>query len=313
VLAPESFTAHGLRTAYVTALLALVADDTGGLTSWHAQLIAESVADLLTLEDVDDRYVYVSASCAGLFGWRPEELHGERISTTHHPKDAEQVAGVRVMLRTRAKPSVCHRYRMRCRSGEYRWVESHSRLCDQSPEYVVTLTREIQAHIEQMRDLELWASRDSLTGLLNRHATEKALEEEFIRSSTQGQVLSVALFDVDGLKRVNDTHGHLAGDALLRSLAGCVARCKRSRDTLGRWGGDEFIMVLPGTKVEDVMTLLERVRATVARELPGATLSFGVVSSAKAASVRDLLIEADRALYQGKRRGGDEIVASSRP
>lgn len=77
-------------------------------------------------------------------------------------------------------------------------------------------------------------------GLLNRHAMQRALDAEFIRSRTQGQVLSLALFDVDGLKRVNDTHGHLAGDALLRSLAGCVTRCKRSYDILGRWGGDEF-------------------------------------------------------------------------
>ncbi|HYL01214.1 MAG TPA: sensor domain-containing diguanylate cyclase [Steroidobacteraceae bacterium] len=297
----------------MTASLALAVDEDGGLTRWYAQLIAENVADLLTLEDASDRYVYVSASCAGLFGWRPEDLHGDRISSRQHPKDAQQVAAARRLLRTRAQASVCHRYRMRCHSGEYRWVESHSRLCDQSPEYIVTLTREIQAHIEQVRDLEWWACCDSLTGLLNRHATEKALDAEFIRSSTQGQVLSVVLFDVDGLKRVNDNHGHLAGDALLRSLASCVARCKRSHDILGRWGGDEFLMVLPGTRAEDVMTLLERVRAAVAHELSGVTLSFGVVSSANAASVRDLLTAADGALYQGKRRGGNEIVASLRP
>lgn len=305
-----------LRTAHVTGSLAPLAettDEASELTHRYAQLIAENAADLLTLEDANDRYVYVSASCANLFGWRPEDLHGEWISTMQHPKDAGQVAGVRSLLRWREKASVCHQYRMRCRSGEYRWVESHSRLCDQSPEYVITLTRDIQALVEQLQDLEWRASYDSLTGLLNRHAVEQALDVQFARCSTHGQVLSVVLFDVDGLKRVNDTHGHLAGDAVLRSLANCVARCKRRDDILGRWGGDEFIMVLPATKAADVMMILGRVRAALAHELAGVTLSFGVASRATAASVGELLAEADTALYQGKRRGGNEIVASSRP
>jgi diguanylate cyclase (GGDEF)-like protein/PAS domain S-box-containing protein len=286
--------------------------EVGGLPSQYAQLIAENAADLLSLEDVNDRHVYVSASCASLFGWRLEELHGERIRAMHHPKDAKQIAALRALLRRREQASVCHRYRMRCRSGEYRWVESHSRLCDQSPEYVVTLTRDIQAHIEQLVELEWRASYDSLTGLLNRRTLEAALDAEFSRSCRQGQVLSLVLFDVDGLKRVNDTRGHLAGDALLRSLATCAARCKRSYDILGRWGGDEFVLVLPGTKAEEVTVILRRVRRVVAHELPGVTLSFGVISSLDAASVCDLLREADGALYQGKRRGGNEIVAWSR-
>ncbi len=284
----------------------------GGLQRRYAQLIAENAADLLTVEDVHDRYVYVSASCASLFGWRLEELRGERIAAMHHPRDAEQVVAVRALLRSRAQASVCHRYRMRCRSGEYRWVESHSRLCDQTPEYIVTLTRDIHAHIERLQELEWHASYDSLTGLLNRHAMEAALETEVSRRDTQGRVLSMVLFDVDGFKRVNDTHGHPAGDALLRSLAGCVARCTRSDDILGRWGGDEFMLLLPGTEAGDAMVILERMRAAVAHELPGVTLSFGVISSLHAASAAELLTEADSALYQGKRRGGNEIVAWSR-
>ena len=296
----------------MTRSLAQAATEIGSLSRRYTQLIAENAADLLTLEDAGDRYVYVSASCGSLFGWRLGELHGERISATHHPKDAEQVAAARALLRARERPSVCQRYRMRCRSGEYRWVESHSRLCEQSPEFVVTLTRDIQAHVEQLQELERQASYDCLTGLLNRHAMERALTAEFRRSSALGQAMSLTLFDVDGLKRVNDTHGHLAGDALLRSLAGCVARCARSGDILGRWGGDEFMLVLPGTKAEDVMAILWRMRAAVAQELPGVTLSFGVISSVNAASVRDVLMEADSALYQGKRRGGNEIVAWTR-
>ena len=277
----------------------------------YAQLIAENAADLLSLEDVNDRYVYVSSSCAKLFGWQQRELNGGRISELLHPQDAQRVAKERALLRRCELTSLCHRYRLRCRSGEYRWVESHSQLCLQAPEYVVTLTRDIQDHVEQLQELEWRASYDSLTGVFNRHAMEAALDAEFSRAGRQGQVLSVALFDVDGLKRINDTYGHLAGDALLRSLASCAARCKRSYDIFGRWGGDEFMLALPNTAIKEAMTILARIRVAVSQDLPGVTLSFGASSSARDGCVADLLREADRALYQGKRGGGNTIVTWS--
>ena len=276
------------------------------------ELIAENSADLLSLEDGKDQYVYVSSSAQRLLGWRHEELQGTCISALHHAEDAERIERERADLRRGTKPSICCRYRLRARSGSYRWVESRSRLCDPLPEYVATTTRDVHEQVEELERLEWRATYDSLTRLLNRDATERALDAEFSRSRRQSEVLSVAIFDVDDLKRVNDTGGHLVGDAVLRSLGHCVMQCKRTYDTLGRWGGDEFILILPNTHTEDATAILERIRERVARELRGTTVSFGVSSSAQAPSVRALLADADRALYEGKRRGGNEVVASSR-
>jgi diguanylate cyclase (GGDEF)-like protein/PAS domain S-box-containing protein len=272
------------------------------------ELIAENSPDLLSLEDGKDRYVYVSASAQRLLGWRHEELQGTSITALYHAEDAERIERERAELRRGTLSSICCRYRLRVRSGSYRWVESRSRLCDPVPEYVATTTRVVH----ELKTLEWRATYDSLTGLLNRDATERALDAEFSRGRRQGEILSVAFFDVDGLKRINDTGGHLVGDALLRSLSYCVTRCKRPYDMLGRWGGDEFILILPGTDTEDATAILERIRQSVARELPGTTVSFGVSSSANTPSVRALLTDADRALYEGKRRGGNEVVAGNR-
>lgn len=136
-----------------------------------------------------------------------------------------------------------------------------------------------------------------------------ALEAEFSRSRRRGETLSIALFDVDDLKHVNDTDGHIAGDALLRALGRSVTRCKRHYDLLGRWGGDEFLLLLPNTSAEAAATVVGRMRAALAEALPGVRLSFGMACNTRVESVQALLAQADLGLYQGKRRGGDEIVS----
>ncbi|HEY7214073.1 MAG TPA: GGDEF domain-containing protein [Thermoanaerobaculia bacterium] len=163
-----------------------------------------------------------------------------------------------------------------------------------------------------VEELRLLAHRDALTGLANRFALEEALEQELERARRKAHVTSVALFDVDGFKRINDRFGHERGDAVLRLVAGVLGAVKRAYDTAGRWGGDEFLLVLPETTLGEATHVAERVREAVARIPPEdcgpLSISGGVCSSEQSGEWEALLRLADTALYRAKEQGRDRIV-----
>lgn len=163
---------------------------------------------------------------------------------------------------------------------------------------------------ERLREL---ARTDPLTGLLNRRACEERLEEEAARSERYGLPLSVILVDVDGLKALNDQHGHRCGDAALRHVASALRSGSRQTDIAARWGGDEFVVLAPATSGPEGVELAERIRAASALlSSPPVTVSIGVATfdpTRRAAAARGLMFEADRALYEAKRLGRNRVVA----
>lgn len=170
-----------------------------------------------------------------------------------------------------------------------------------------------------IRRLEQVAAIDELTGMLNRRYGMKRLHEEFERSLRHAAPLSVAMVDLDNFKKLNDTFGHQCGDYVLRDLARAMEDTLRVSDFTMRYGGEEFLVVLPGASVNDAVKILERVRRAVeSRVLPfGAyeiryTFTGGVCSyPAPAVDTPEVLIaRADRALYAGKRAGKNRVLAS---
>ncbi len=162
--------------------------------------------------------------------------------------------------------------------------------------------------------LNLLAHTDGLTGLSNRHAAMERLEAERSRAERHGQPLSVAIADVDDFKAVNDTHGHEAGDILLRELGRLLRAQMRKEDTCARWGGEEFIFLLPETDDAAAVAFMTKLLAAARiLEVPyrGAvlrcTLSAGRASFRPGRSVDDLIREADDGLYRAKREGKDRI------
>jgi len=145
---------------------------------------------------------------------------------------------------------------------------------------------------------------DPLTGLFNRRYIEQRLEGEIARSQRHGQALSVILFDLDGFKRVNDTYGHGAGDALLKAFAERLSKATRGSDAAARYGGDEFLVMLPECKPENVKAVLQRLRGIrveiEGRNLPIA-LSAGWAELLPGEAAKDLLARADAELYANKR------------
>ncbi len=159
---------------------------------------------------------------------------------------------------------------------------------------------------------------DELTGAYNRRYFVEQSEKETARAGRSGEQFSIILFDIDGLKGINDNHGHLVGDRVLRRVSqGCRQTVRRS-DVFARLGGDEFAFLLPRTTRSEAMQFAERVREVVeaaafadGEEPVPVSGSFGVATREEyLGSLEELLEEADRALYDAKRGGGNRIVVS---
>ena len=168
--------------------------------------------------------------------------------------------------------------------------------------------------------VERQALFDGLTGIANRRGSEDALAHEIARAARMGTPFTLVVADLDDFKRVNDVHGHAAGDDVLREFAAVLRLTLRESDLPGRWGGEEFVMLLPGTDADGGCQLAERVRSAL-RERSfhgregaafGVTASFGVSQLRAGESERQLFAAADRALYQAKRLGKDRVELSGR-
>ena len=168
------------------------------------------------------------------------------------------------------------------------------------------------------RLVERQAMVDSLTGLANRRSLEETLRLELARAARFGDTVSVVLADLDKFKAVNDRFGHAAGDEVLKAFADALRETVRESDVAGRWGGEEFALVLSGTDAEGGARLAERARASfesMAVEMPDGTMlqvtaSFGVASFPESHQFGDLLAAADSALYEAKREGRNRVVVA---
>jgi diguanylate cyclase (GGDEF)-like protein len=164
--------------------------------------------------------------------------------------------------------------------------------------------------------VELRAISDGLTGLANRAHCEERLVDEIARSERYETPLAVILSDIDGFKAANDAHGHAFGDLVLQRFAGVLADVLRDVDISGRWGGEEFLIVLPGTTLEGAIEAAERIRAAFASteftsgsDVVRMTASFGVAAFAPPSGAHELVRAADEALYAAKRRGKNRVEA----
>lgn len=158
---------------------------------------------------------------------------------------------------------------------------------------------------------------DPLTGIGNRRALQTRLEQEIARCSRGGYSVALLMIDVDRLKETNDQAGHRAGDEVLRTVARALTRSTRISDLVGRFGGDEFLVIAPQTTKDAAGALAERIAAD-ARRMPmthlgaqRASLSIGVSTASSMTADMQLLLEmADRAMYEAKKRGGDRVVVT---
>jgi diguanylate cyclase (GGDEF)-like protein len=179
----------------------------------------------------------------------------------------------------------------------------------------------LQGALISARDaLRFQATHDPLTGLWNRLASVEALSRELSRSQRQKESISVIMADLDHFKSVNDNYGHLSGDVVLRGTASRIASSVRAYDTVGRYGGEEFILVLPESDLAQALHQAKRIRDVFEKkpfDLPEGrvpvTLSLGVASLAvnEAVEPDGLVWAADQALYRAKHRGRNRVEAAN--
>ena len=175
-----------------------------------------------------------------------------------------------------------------------------------------TQKQELEASLERIR---LLATQDELTGLANRRHMLALLKAEQARQQRTGQPLSLALLDLDHFKRVNDSYGHLAGDLVLKGFADAARSTLRGSDVLSRWGGEEFLLMLPDTGPDEAELCVDRMRqglaqvtfATVAPDLK-ITFSAGLSVCRAGAPLEAAIERADQAMYRAKDRGRNRTV-----
>jgi diguanylate cyclase (GGDEF)-like protein len=177
----------------------------------------------------------------------------------------------------------------------------------------------VSARAQRGRTLRLFMEKDGLTGLFRHSRIIEQLEVAVRRADRQSGRLSVAMLDIDGFKEVNDEHGHLVGDQVLKALAYLLRQRLRMSDVLGRFGGDEYIVVLPDTdgaaafeKMEDIRRNFAAIEHDTAHGSFSVTLSCGVAEFPAALSSHELIAAADEALYRAKRAGRNSVLQAGK-
>ncbi len=292
--------------------------------------IFDSFHDPFSILDRDFRFVRFNDTYARTRNRLSKDLFGKKCYEVLHNRTG--ICDDCVIEKTfRSKDPCAKEKQVTLPDGSEAWFEiSTYPNFDQQKNvsHVVEYTRDITFRKKEEKEKEVLiktlnhlSTTDSLTGLLNRRALNDMLGNEIERASRYEKDLSLIICDVDLFKQINDTHGHTAGDRALTAVSEVIRRSLRKSDILGRYGGDEFMIVLPETSLAGAQSLAEKIRAAVeglALELPGnkrtgLTLSIGVASCCMPEDNLDTLVSlADAALYKSKEAGRNKITSAKR-
>jgi diguanylate cyclase (GGDEF)-like protein/PAS domain S-box-containing protein len=269
--------------------------------------------DMLCTMDMHGRCIEVNGAWERNLGFRPGEMRGQRLLDFTHPDDREHAIDVAAKVFA-GEISEDLETRVRAKDGSWHWLRTSS-VFEPGEELVYARSSDVterKAIAQEREDLiaekEQMARSDALTGLPNRRALDDQLPREMARALRSGSPLCLAIIDIDHFKAYNDANGHLAGDAVLRKCAGAWDSELRGEDMLLRYGGEEFLVVLPECDAADAEETVERLRAATPDEQ---TCSAGLALWRPGESVDDLVGRADKALYEAKESGRDRLLLAN--
>jgi len=283
------------------------------------QLITENSTDLITKHTPSGTITYASPVSESVLGLAHTALVGHSLLEFVHPEDYEVVrVALGVAAQDKSPPTVV--YRARRLDQHYVWLETTLRLMrgistDETPE-ILCISRDISERKQMEERLHELARTDHLTSIPNRYLLAERFAGGLAQARREGSQLATLMIDIDRFKNINDSLGHGVGDGLLKLVASRLMSCIRGCDTLARWGGDEFVLLLPGlVDADTAMTIAERCLNSlkepfvVEGQSLRVTVSIGIsVAPDSSADSETMLANADTAMYRAKARGGDCLV-----
>ncbi len=280
--------------------------------------------DMMAIAGFDGFFKKINPSWERTLGYSPEYLLSIPYMDLVHPDDRASTVGQAENL-SRGMKVVQFENRYLARDGSVRWL-SWTSMPLPAWQVVfavardVTEKKEIERKMQELNEmLNVQAITDSLTGILNHGAVLKRLREEVARSLRDGKPLGVIMSDIDYFKHVNDTYGHETGDVVLVETAGRISSICRPYDVVGRYGGEEFLIVLPGTGIAETRRIAERIRKAMAAEPFHSekaditvTMSLGVFAATAGPAMNPgmLVRMADNALYRAKNNGRNRVAVA---
>ena len=267
----------------------------------------------ILLLDKDGKVLQANRSAELMFCYEKDTMEGLYVHqliddfSLEYNLQNNQIAG-------RETPTVMEQMIGRNQRGRVLHLEVGVNMAEADNEifYSVSLI-DIRHHVAQQEELTKLAHTDPLTGLMNRRHFRLLADQEFTRAARTHQQLLMMMLDIDHFKHVNDTHGHDVGDQALIAIANVLRDGIRDMDILARWGGEEFLVLLPETDMAGAMPIAERIREQVSQiKLPkipeGLTISIGMCEAAPGMELKTVTSLADQALYQAKANGRNRIV-----
>ncbi|KKC02640.1 diguanylate cyclase domain-containing protein [Mycobacterium nebraskense] len=279
------------------------------------RILADNAVDII-VHLRGGEVAWVSPSVEAALGRPPQDWTGSDFDRHIHPADLETVTTA--LGRVAAGESVLQRFRVRSTDGNYHWVEGHGKPyidAEGNIDGLIAAVRIIDEQVEAEQRLERMARFDMLTGLVNRAEALDRLASALEQPQPAGTYVGVLFCDVDHFKEINDTWGHGVGDSVLATLAARIQEGVRQGDTVGRTGGDEILVLLPGVRSIDELThIAEKIRCRAAEPIGvsgqtfSATLSIGATLAIPGDSVDTITARADAAMYQAKLGDRNTIV-----
>ena len=275
------------------------------------RLLAENNPNGVILYDFqEDKIVYANGVFLGMLKYQEEEVIGKSVLAFVDPEDLERVK--RLIERgtvERRKPLEAI-LRLTTKTGKVKWFKlvGHPVICKNKGHLLITLM-DITREKEREKRLFYLATTDKLTKLLNRHAGIKMFENLLYQAQRYGVPFSLLILDIDNFKKINDELGHLAGDLALRKVAKAIKKGIRKSDVAIRWGGEEFLILLPHTA--DPLPIGENIRKLInAISIDGygpLSVSVGATTYWEGDTIGSMVQRADSALYSAKRKGKNRV------
>ena len=277
--------------------------------------IAETAADAIILADSDGNIIFWNKSAERIFGYSEDETMGKSLTILMPEKYREDHQRGLNRLKSTGESKYIGRinemYGLRIDGSDFPIELSVSMWKVKEKLFFSGIVRDITKRKTLEKDLEQLATIDNLTKVYNRTKFYDVMRIEMERTKRYNHPLSLVMFDIDHFKEVNDTYGHTVGDYVLQTLTQIVKENLREIDTLIRWGGEEFIIIVSETDLEKAAIMVERIRKAMKAfqfdHVGKITVSFGVTQLKEDDTEDSIVIRADDAMYLAKKRGRNRV------